>query len=422
MHYFLYPSKDAFISNNPVLMYKNTGLDEILEIEKRTSFYACGTDGSNLGSVLSRALLHFDLTQISQSIASTNPGRPINPKFFLNLKVCESIEVPTYYTLVAYPISQSWNMGTGYKLDGNDYADGVSWKFTDGYEKSWYSGSASDCSGGGVWWVSGSLKSSGSGYLGPIFVNPALYPSGDQCSPPDYNPPTSSIIAPVTGGFGCSQSFDYQTSDVKMDVTPIVNAWLSGTIQNNGLILLHSDETSSIDYGSLRFFSKETNTIYSPYIDVAWNDAEIDWELPGFDTGSAELIQIRDAVVNMKNMAQTYKHGDVVRMDVSARKRYPNKVFASYPNPAGAINRFSDYLYPYYLPSASFYTIRDAESEDDIIPYDCYTRLSFDSNGNYFMLDTTGIPQERYMKVQIRTEQSGSIITFDIPTTFKVTR
>lgn len=273
-----------------------------------------------------------------------------------------------------------------------------------------------------MWWVSASLKNSGSGYLEPAFINPALYPSLGQCNPPDYNPPTSSIIAPVTGGFGCSQSFAYQTSDVRMDVTNIVNAWISNTIENNGLILLHSDETSSVDYGSLRFFSKETNTIYSPYIDVVWNDAKLDWEQPGFDTGSAELIQIRDAVVNMKNMSKEYKHGDILRMDVTARKRYPIKTFASYPNPAGAINRFSDYLYPYYLPSASFYCIRDAESDSDIIPYDCYTRLSFDSNGNYFMLDTTGLPQERYMKVQIRTEQSGSITTFDIPTVFKVTR
>jgi hypothetical protein len=405
MHYFLYPTKDAFISNNPVLMYKNTGLDEILEVEKRTSYYACGADGENLGSVLSRALLEFNLVEISRSIASSDPNRPINPKFFLNLKVCESVEVPTNYTLAAYPVSQSWTMGTGYKYDGNDYADGVNWKFTDGQGNLWYSGSFSDCSGGGVWWISGSMKSSGSGYIEPAYVNPALYPSMGECNPPDYNPPTSSIITPVTGGLGCSQSFDYQTSDVRMDITNIVNAWISGTIQNNGLILLHGDETSSVDYGSLRFFSKETNTIYSPYIDVVWADAKLDWEQPGFDTGSAELIQVRDAVVNMKNMAKEYKHGDILRMDVTARKRYPVKTFASYPNPAGAINRFSDYLYPYYLPSASFYCIRDAESSDDIIPYDCYTRLSFDSNGNYFMLDTTGLPQERYMKVQIRTKR-----------------
>jgi hypothetical protein len=191
-----------------------------------------------------------------------------------------------------------------------------------------------------------------------------------------------------------------------MDVTPIVEAWLTSGIKNNGLIVLHSDESSSIDYGKLRFFSKETNTIYSPYIDVSWADAII-------ETGSADPIQLRDAVVDMKNLAKEYKHGSILRMDVTSRKRYPQKTFT---------NKLSDYLTPYYLPSSSFYSIKDAETEESILPYDEYTRLSFDSYGNYFMLDTTGLPQERYYKVEIRSEQSGSIMTYSIPTAFKISR
>lgn len=100
-------------------------------------------------------------------------------------------------------------------------------------------------------------------------------------------------------------------------------------------------------------------------------------------------------------------------MDVSARKRYPVKTFT---------NKFSDYLAPYYLPTGSFYSIKDAESEETVMPYDKYTRLSFDKNGNYFMLDTTCLPQERYFKVEIRSEQSGSIVTFTVPTAFKISR
>jgi hypothetical protein len=191
-----------------------------------------------------------------------------------------------------------------------------------------------------------------------------------------------------------------------MDITNMVHAWMSGSIANNGLIVMHSDESSSIDYGVLKFFSKETNTIYSPYVDVAWEDATI-------DTGSADPIQLRDAVVNMKNMAKEYKFGSIIRMDVSARKRYPVKTFT---------NKASDYLFPYYLPSSSFYQIKDAESEETVIPYDSCTRLSFDGNGNYFMLDTTGLPQERYFKVEIRSEQSGSIMNFTVPTAFKISR
>jgi hypothetical protein len=432
MHYFLYPTKDAYISNDPAYMYKNTGLDEILEVEKRISYQSCASEGSYIvqvgytsssiellsgsmsasynsgsidpkivsssyvyiptpsaGAVLSRALLQFDLSEISASLSSTDLYKPTSPRFYLVLKVCESVEVPIKYSLAAYPISQSWNMGTGYKYDGA-VADGVTWKFVDGVSKNWVSGSLVDCTGGGLWWVSSSLLGSGSGYVQPSYEN-------------WYDPSTPLVIS---GGYGSGQTFDYQSGDVRMEVTNMVYAWLSGSIANNGLILMHGDESSSIDYGTLKFFSKETNTIYSPYLDMCWNDSV-------FQTGSADPIQIRDGVVNMKNMAEEYRFGSIVRMDITARKRYPVKTFT---------NKNSDYLTPYYLPSSSYYQIKDAESEDTVIPYDTFTRLSFDGSGNYFMLDTSGLPQERYFKVEIRTEQSGSILTYTVPTAFKISR
>ena len=433
MHYFLYPTEDAYISNDPAYITKNTGLDEILEVEKRISFYSCASKGSYIievgytksspeilsgsmsasydpnstdpniisssyvyknapsaGSVLSRALLKFDTTQIAAALNSDDPYKPINPRFFLNLKICESVEVPTKYSLAAYPISQSWDMGTGYKYDGSATADGVSWKFVNSSYERWGSGSLVDCTGGGNWWISDGVVGTGSGYVQPSYENWYF---------PD---------APVdtTGSYGSGETFNYQSGDVRIDVTNMVYAWISGSIINNGVIVMHGDETSSLDYGTLRFFSKETNTVYSPYLDMCWDDSV-------FDTGSTDPIQIRDAVVNMKNMAAEYKFGSIVRMDVSARKRYPQKTFT---------NKLSDYLTPYYLPSSSFYQIKDAESEDTVIPYDEYTRLSFDGSGNYFMLDTSGLPMERYFKVEIRCEQSGSVLTYQIPTAFKISR
>jgi hypothetical protein len=446
MHYFLYPTKDTTITNYPPYMYKNMGLDELLEVEKRVSGYSCSStttfpvveyytsssiellngpksasfnSGSTdprpvsssvktvsgpttMGAVLSRALLHFDLSTISQSITN---GQINSPKFFLNLKICESQEIPVRYALAAYPASQSWAMGTGYKNDGYSYSDGANWKFYDADQKFkwWNTGSLTDCSGGGVWWINSSSIASGSGYA--EYPHISTYNPFPDCPTSSYVP-TSSGIIPTSGSYACYQYFDYQTSDVTMDVTTIVNAWLRKEIKNEGFILMHSDESSSVDYGALKFFSKETNTIYSPYLDVCWYDSTI-------DTGSADPIQLRDAVVNMKNMAKEYKFGSIVRMDVAARKRYPVKTFT---------NKLSDYLAPYYLPSSSYYQIKDAESEETVLPYDDYTRLSFDSYGNYFMMDTSGLPSERYYKVEIRSEQSGSIMTYTIPTSFKISR
>jgi hypothetical protein len=421
MHYFLYPTKDAFISNDPDLMFKNMGRDEILEVEKQTTpikTYSTGSSGSiypqaevSFGSentILSRALLQFNLTDISRSIAL---GTIIDPKFYLTLKTAQAWEVPVSYTLAAYPLAVNWSMGTGYRYDGSSIADGVSWKFADGVTQTWWTPeSLIDNSGGGIWYVSASLFGSGSGYAQPPFASPTPYDPFPYCS--GSAPATSSTpIAPVTGGFVCSQSFDYQSSDVRMNVTTIVNAWLSNTIPNNGLILLHSGESDSIDYGKLRFFSKETNTIYSPHLDIAWDDSTF---VTGSGTSSfADPLDIQDAVVNMKNMSAEYKVGSIIKFSVTGRKRYPVKTFT---------NRLSDYLDPYYLPYDSFYSVKDAESADTVIPVDLYTRLSFNSTGNYFFLDTTGLPQERYFKISIKTEQSGSIRTFDIPTTFKITR
>ena len=193
MHYFLYPTKDTTITNFPAYMYKNMGLDELLEVEKRVSGLSCSSvttfpvlvsytsssiellngpksgsfDSSSIdprqvsssyllvsgpttmGAVLSRALIHFDLSTVSQSIVS---GHITNPKFYLNLKICESQEIPLRYSLAAYPVSQSWAMGTGYKYDGSAHSDGANWKFysADQLQKWWNTGSLTDCSGGGV--------------------------------------------------------------------------------------------------------------------------------------------------------------------------------------------------------------------------------------------------------------------------------
>ena len=205
-----------------------------------------------------------------------------------------------------------------------------------------------------------------------------------------------------------------------MDVTCIVKQWLSGTIPNYGLVVLHSGESDNIDYGQLRFFSKETNTVYSPHLDICWDSSTYNTGSgsgsydPATGVGTIDTIKLVDTVVNVKNMVANYRAGSIIQFLVTPRKRYPIKTFT---------NKLSDYLEPYALPYDSFYVVKDAQSEEVIIAYDFGTRLSFEPDqGNYFFLDTTGLPQERYFKLAIRSEQSGSIVTFDIPTAFKITR
>ena len=46
----------------------------------------------------------------------------------LLLKECESSEIPLDYTIEAYPVSQSWDMGIGTRFD-DITTDGVTWNY-----------------------------------------------------------------------------------------------------------------------------------------------------------------------------------------------------------------------------------------------------------------------------------------------------
>jgi hypothetical protein len=213
------------------------------------------------GQFVNRSLLTFNIQRISESIAS---GDISNPRFLLNLKVCDEYELPITYTIYAYPISQSWVMGNGYWLNGGS-SEGVSWNYRDRTDGTpWYTASISTPKPAIDFVSNPSLLTASFGYGGGTWY-------------------TSSCA---------SQSFSYQPSDICMDVTPIVTQWLNGDIPNNGFILLSSDELLATGSGfTLKFFSKDTNTIYSPYLDIAWNDAV-------FTTGSISTGSVQISTIN----------------------------------------------------------------------------------------------------------------------------
>ena len=355
----------------------------------------------NTYSKFSRALIKFDVNAISSSISS---GDISDPKFVLNMKVLQQQELPLEYIIYSYPISQSWGMGDGRYAD-NGSTTGASWNYKD-YSTTggtrWYppnpvpdlynyltdesNKSVAFGNGGGTWYYS--------------IPNTATIPSSSFCSTLTTG---SSLIM--------SQSFDYESSDIKMDVTSIVKSWICGCVPNEGLILLTSEElnTQNVSNGNLGFYSKETNTIYTPYLDVVHDDSI-------FTTGSLSPItnDVQLSVV-LKNVKKQYKSNSVARISVFARERFPLKNFTKGTQQTA-------FLTPKYLPTDSQYSIKDTETEEVIINFDEGTKLSCDSNGNYFMLDMSGLPQERYFKILIKTEVNGAIEVFDNNTYFKVVR
>jgi hypothetical protein len=376
-HYFLFPLKDASIFSKRNLRLRNTGHDEILEIEKS---FESDLSTLELAPTKARSLIKFDFTEAFKFL-NIDSSSLIDYKFILNLKTVQAKEVPLKYDILAHPISQSWEMGVGRKYD--DFTTtGVSWKYRDSATVSgnlWtVSESLSDDSGGGTWWESGSIAvDNGSGSL---------------------------IV--TTGSYLMSQSFEFESSDIKMDVTPAVRAWSLNLIPNEGIILQHSGEPDEYDYMQLRFFSMDTNTVYSPYIDIQYKDSTI-------NTGSLMPLSSSVNVVVVKNVQREYKAGSFVRFDVFSREKYPVKTFG----------KTSDYMVVKYLPQTSYFAIKDAESSEMIIDFDDFTQLSCDPNGNFFMLSMNGLAQERYYKILIKViDNNGGITYYDSNAIFKITR
>lgn len=209
----------------------------------------------------------------------------------------------------------------------------------------------------------------------------------------------------------CSQSFNYQTSDISMDVTEIVKGWVCGCVPNEGFILITSLELSGIDNinGTIKFFSKESNTIYSPYLDIAYDDSE-------YITGNlTPLNTFNPYTIVIKNLNRNYKFGSVVRINVFAREKFPLKNFVKgYQQ--------SQYLSSSLLPSETYYAIKDNSSENIVLDFDEYTKLSCDGSIHYFNLDTTTLPVERYYRILIKTIIDGETKIFDNGNIFTITR
>lgn len=333
--------------------------------------------------LIDRSLLKFNIDSVSASIAS-NTIR--NPQFYLKLTTCREIELPISYSVYAFPVSQSWVMGNGYLTDAGS-STGVSWYYRD------YAG--------GILW-----NNTSSAFPTVDYIN---YPANASAS---FDMGGGTWYTSST--YKCSQVFNYQASDVNMNVTPIVMGWISGSIPNNGIILLHSDEISTIPtYGSLRFFSKDTNTIYSPTLQCKWDDSSY---ITASVSSSLTAIDFEHPFnVIVKNMRNSYRAGDIVRIGVTPIEQYPMKNF-------NKGTQFDAYLTPKALPPTTYYSVKDNESEEVFVDFDDYTKISCGMSGSYFYLDTSGLPQERYLKIIIKTENDMAKYTFDNNYIFKITR
>ena len=124
----------------------------------------------------------------------------------------------------------------------------------------------------------------------------------------------------------------------------------------------------------------------------------------------------RPFTIVIQNLSPAYRAGDIVKIGVFGRKQFPLKTF-------GKTTQQQQYLIPEFLPSSSYYALKDNQTEEIVLNFDSYTQLSCEyPYGNYFIVDTTGLPQERYYRVLIRVNNGNEIYTIDTGKTFKIVR
>jgi len=355
MIYSLFPSRDATLYENSESV--NTGIDEILELTKIVS------SSKQPGVSNTRIVIDFNTTEVSKSIVSGEISS--SAKYFLKLYNAMQEQIPFNYNLTVAPISQSWNMGVGKSTYYPFVTEGVSWKYRNGET------------------------------------------SGDTWNTPGCTTVTES-------GYVVSQSFTNNDLDIEMDISHIVtSSWVTGPLsyQDNGLLIQRSgsEETDGVRYGSLKYFSKETHTIFSPRLEVRWDDSE-------FITGSLNALTADQVGVFATNMKGEYREDEKARIRLSGRELYPVRTYGS---------SVSSNL-PDYLPSSSYYSIIDVATNETIVPFNTtYTKISCDSSGNYFNFWMDSLLPERMYRVDVRIDSrqyNSQREYFTCNTLFKVVR
>jgi hypothetical protein len=219
------------------LWYGGGGTDTALERRRTNSRFIVKFDIDELVSKLSSKEINGGLVS-SYRLKMTNaiPGDKIlEPEYeydVLDKRVAASFD------LIAFPINKDWDEGRGYDLyqenylvrqAGNHLASGYSnWDFAT---------------------------------LANAWDEPGIY----------ENPSASTAVT-----YYSTQHFDIGNENIDMDITDIVNNWLSGGSENNGIgIAYRRDyELLSTDTRYISsFFTEKTNTFNKPYIEAVYNQS-----------------------------------------------------------------------------------------------------------------------------------------------------
>ena len=381
-HYFLFPEIDTTLYSHPDRSEMNAGSDEILEIVKERGV-------TNNILYPSRIILKFKNDDIKSVISDTiGHSNFINTNVNLQLTAAEPKNLLSTLNLELFALSQSWDEGTGRYSNLPTSSNGASWKFRNNTTVStpWLTSSFASGTTGSVSNASGITKGGGVWYTGSGFTTTQQFLVGDSLD-------TNFNVTDIVKKFSASlfNSSTYPTG-----------------IVNNGFLIKKPnivEENTSASFGELQYFSVDTHTIHPPKLCFKWDDSTHDKQSSAKQSG--ELF------VSLYRNKEEYNQNDEAIFRIHVRDKYPTRQFAS----------SSNFLNVGYFTTASYYSVRDDHTEQEIIPFDTsYTKLSADNDGMFFKLFMKGLQPERYYRILFKHINNDGTKVYDDKYYFKVVR
>lgn len=355
----------SIYSENPTM---NTGKDEILEI---------GAYINNVGErAVVRSVVEFSKKELESILNEYIQDLPYSAS--LELKLAEASEIPTEFTIEAYPIAQEWTNGTGKFNDVPTNTTGVSWEnrlsdeqgkwLTTNFPNNVTGSYETLEAGGGAWFTE----------LNGIEV--------------DFE-----------------KEFELDDSlDLSINVTKAVQSIVSGSIDNNGFLIKLKDD---VEFGEtlntrLWYFSNNTNSVFPPCLSIGWDDST-------YSTGSLPPLETLDIEVQATSLKDVYFENEIERVRLRARPRFPERVFST----------ASLYLTNSPLPLESQWGLRNMVTEEMVVPFSSdFTKISCDETGPFFDIFMQGLEPENYYKILVKVPTERTVKVFDKGNVFKVVR
>jgi len=245
----IYPEKNNTIASGAFQAF-NSGQNAVTDLW----YGGGGTDTApEKRNSYSRFIVKFDISDLQNKIVNVEVNTGLTVSYRLKMKnsipkdkILEAEyefdvlnkNIAASFDLICFPINKDWDEGRGYDMSKENYLV----KQAGNPQATGYSN-----------WNSATFTMT--------WDQPGVF----------ANPTASTAVT-----YYASQHFDLGNEDIDMDITPIVNDWLSGGSVNNGLAIAYRRdfEILSTDTRYISsFFTNHTNTAFKPAIEVSYNQS-----------------------------------------------------------------------------------------------------------------------------------------------------